>query len=33
MNDYGRRINSIIIKNLPTNYTESQLEELFSKFG
>ncbi|CAF2637656.1 unnamed protein product [Rotaria sp. Silwood2] len=33
MNDYGRRVNSIIIKNLPTNYNESQLEELFSKFG
>ncbi|CAF1216784.1 unnamed protein product [Adineta ricciae] len=33
MNDPGRRVNSIIVKNLPTNYNESQLEELFSKFG
>ncbi|CAF1144617.1 unnamed protein product [Adineta ricciae] len=33
MNDLGRRVNSIIVKNLPTNYNESQLEELFSKFG
>ncbi|CAF3593445.1 unnamed protein product [Rotaria sordida] len=33
MNDNGRRVNSIIIKNLPANYNESQLEELFSKFG
>ncbi|CAF0959484.1 unnamed protein product [Rotaria magnacalcarata] len=33
MNDNARRVNSIIIKNLPTNYDEGQLEELFSKFG
>ncbi|CAF1115310.1 unnamed protein product [Adineta steineri] len=33
MNDLARRVNSIIVKNLPTNYDESQLQELFSKFG
>ncbi|UJR31523.1 hypothetical protein I4U23_019012 [Adineta vaga] len=33
MNDSGRRVNSIIVKNLPANYNASQLEELFSKFG
>jgi hypothetical protein len=33
MNESGRRVNSIIIKNLPTNFTENQLSELFSKFG
>ncbi|CAF1411195.1 unnamed protein product, partial [Adineta steineri] len=33
MNDSERCVNTIIIKNLPKDYTENQLEKLFSKFG
>jgi len=33
MVELGRRVNSIIVKNLPTDYNETHLEELFSKFG
>ncbi|CAF3969145.1 unnamed protein product, partial [Rotaria sordida] len=33
MADFGNAANSIIITNLPKDYTESQLEELFSRFG
>ncbi|CAF1345429.1 unnamed protein product [Rotaria sordida] len=33
MNDFSRRVNSIVVKNLPTDFTSNQLEELFSPFG
>ncbi|CAF4848163.1 unnamed protein product [Rotaria sp. Silwood1] len=33
MNDFNRRVNSIIVKNLPLDFNENQLEELFSPFG
>ncbi|CAF1378796.1 unnamed protein product [Rotaria magnacalcarata] len=33
MDDFGSHVNCIVIKNLPKDYTESQLEKLFSKFG
>ncbi|CAF1274217.1 unnamed protein product [Rotaria sordida] len=33
MNDFSRRVNSIVVKNLPTDFTPNQLEELFSPFG
>ncbi|CAF3310517.1 unnamed protein product [Rotaria socialis] len=33
MDDFGSHVNCIVMKNLPKDYTESQLEKLFSKFG
>ncbi|CAF2989656.1 unnamed protein product [Rotaria sp. Silwood2] len=33
MADFGNTVKSIIVTNLPKDYTESQLEELFSSFG
>ncbi|CAF3925490.1 unnamed protein product [Rotaria magnacalcarata] len=33
MNDFNKRVNSIVVKNLPIEFTASQLEQLFSPYG
>ncbi|CAF0951639.1 unnamed protein product, partial [Adineta steineri] len=33
MNDFNKRVNSIIVKNLPKDFNTNQLDNLFSQFG
>ncbi|CAF3844382.1 unnamed protein product [Adineta steineri] len=33
MNDFSKRVNSIIVKNLPKDFNTNQLDNLFSQFG